>query len=219
MNPQNRHDPYGAVHKGLRAAHMRCLVMIGATDPNRDSAIEHLVRDLTDHLAMCQTHLDDEETFLHAALETRRPGASRHASEDHDAHERSFEDLSALLARLSSCAPSARNDVLSDLYRRFCRFVADDLLHMDHEEQVLLPDLQETFSDLELHEIEARIVAAIPLDRMVLFLDAMLDGLPAPISTAMLDAMRAGMPGDAFTSLMRDVTQRRALRASLASAA
>ena len=94
-----RHDPYGAVHKGIRAAHMRCLVAIGAIDPNDDASIRCLAAELTDHLAMCNTHLEDENSVLHTALEGRHPGASAHAAEDHDDHLRSFTELRGLLER------------------------------------------------------------------------------------------------------------------------
>ncbi len=219
MSHTNRHDPYGAVHKGLRAAHMRCLVAIGAADPGSDADIERLAAAIADHLTMCRTHLDDENVFIHAALEERRPGASVHAAEDHDDHEQSFAELDALLARLVSTAPEQRPAACAALYRRFCRFVADDIQHMDHEESILLPDLQAAFSDDELREIEGRIVAAIPPDVMVMFLAAMLDALPRPDGAAMLGAMQAGMPPAAYAGLMQAVTARRAGDRPLAAAA
>ena len=55
-------------------------------------AIRHLTAELTDHLAMCNTHLEDENSVLHTALEARRPGASAHATEDHDDHIQSFRE-------------------------------------------------------------------------------------------------------------------------------
>lgn len=219
MTHPTRLDPYGAVHKGIRAAHMRCLVAIGATSPASDADILRLAGEIADHLAMCQTHLDDENDVLHTALETRRPGASAHAAEDHDDHQQSFKELHALLSRLVSAAPDARAAVLADLYRRFGRFVADDLLHMDHEEHVLLPDLQAAFSDAELRDLEGRIVAAIAPDKMAMFLDAMLDALPQADGAAMLGAMQAGMPPAAYAGLMQAVADRRAVRQPLATAA
>lgn len=219
MTNPTRHDPYGAVHKGIRAAHMRCLVAIGATDPASDNAVDRLAHEISDHLAMCRTHLEDEEDFLHSALEQRRPGASAHATEDHDEHEGSFSELDELLSRLVSALTPDRPTTLAALYRRFARFVADDLLHMDHEEHVLLPDLQAAFTDPELQEIEGRIVAAIPADHMAMFLDAMMDGLPQPEVAAMLDGMRTAMPPDAHSALMQSITDRRVRRVPTSLAA
>jgi hypothetical protein len=219
MTAQPRHDPYGAVHKGIRAAHMRCLVAIGSADASSDAGIEHLAREIADHLTMCHTHLQDENAVLHTALETRRPGASAHAAEDHDDHLQSFRELEALLSRLVSTAPGARAAALAELYRRFGRFVADDLLHMEHEEHVLLPDLQAAFSDAELQELEGRIVASIAPDHMVLFLDAMLDALPKADGAAMLGAMQSAMPAEVYAALMRGIDDRRAGRSPLATAA
>ncbi|MGI1661038.1 hypothetical protein ACRDNQ_02260 [Palleronia sp. KMU-117] len=219
MITERRHDPYGAVHKGIRAAHMRCLVAIGAADAASDAQIARLVAEINEHLAMCGTHLEDENAVLHVALDARRPGATAHAAEDHDDHLASFAELKALLSPLAAAAPGNRAPVLAALYRRFGRFVADDLLHMEHEEHVLLPDLQAAFTDEELRELEGRIVATIPPEHMVLFLDAMLEAMPKADGTAMLDAMRAGMPPAAYAALMQAVEDRRRGRTSMAHAA
>jgi hypothetical protein len=219
MINERRHDLYGAVHKGIRAAHMRCLVAIGATDATSDAQIERLVAELSEHLAMCGTHLEDENAVLHVALDDRRPGASAHAAEDHDDHLHSFEELTALLSQLAAAAPDNRAPLLAALYRRFGRFVADDLLHMEHEEHVLLPDLQAAFTDEELRELEGRIVATIAPEHMVLFLDAMLEAMPMADGTAMLGAMQAGMPPAAYAALMLAVEDRRRTRAPVAHAA
>ncbi len=219
MTDQHRPDPYGPVHKGIRAAHMRWLVAIGSTDAGSDAGIAHLAAGIADHLTMCRTHLQDENAVLHTALETRRPGASAHAAEDHDDHLHSFKELDTLLSRLVAAAPQERQAILADLYRRFGRFVADDLRHMEHEEHVLLPDLHEAFTDAELRDLEGRIVAMIAPDHLVLFLDAMLEALPRAEGSAMLDAMQAGMAPDAFAALMRSLTKRCAQRSALATAA
>jgi hypothetical protein len=219
MTTLTRHDPYGAVHKGIRAAHMRCLVAIGSADATSDAGIDRLVRELGEHLTMCHAHLQHEDAVLHTALDARRPGASAHAAEDHDDHLHSFAELKALLAQLAAADHDSRAAALAALYRRFGRFVADDLLHMEHEEHVLLPDLQAAFTDEELRELEGRIVAGIAPDHMVLFLDAMLGALPEADSAAMLGAMRAGMPPTAYAALMQAVEARRETRRPLAAAA
>lgn len=219
MKSQKRHDPYGPVHKGIRAAHMRCLVAIGSADAGNDAEIDRLVAQITDHLTMCDTHLQDENSVLHTALDARCPGASAHAAEDHDDHLHSFKELNTLLSQLVSVAPDRRATVLADLYRRFGRFVADDLLHMEHEEHVLLPDLQAAFTDEELQELEGRIVASIAPAHMALFLDAMLEALPKADSTAMLSAMQSGMPPAAYAALIQAVEDRRDARKPVALAA
>lgn len=219
MTIANRHDPYGAVHKGIRGAHMRCLIAIGALDATNDSAIRRLVTELTDHLAMCNTHLEDENSILHTALDAHRPGASAHAAEDHHDHLQSFRELKGLIDRLASAPREQRQAIIAALYRRFGRFVADDLLHMEHEEYVLLPELQSAFSDSELQELEGRIVATIPPEHMVLFMDAILSALPPPDSAAMLDTMKSAMPPAPYAALMRAVEQRRNARSLLATAA
>lgn len=219
MEHQTRHDPYSAVHKGIRAAHMRCLVGIGAADANDEAGIGHLIAGIEDHLTMCDAHLHDENSVLHITLEARRPGASAHAAEDHDDHLQSFAEMRTLLEQIAVAGPADRKALLANLYRRFALFVAHDLEHMDHEERVLLPDLQEVFTDAELRELEGRIVAQIAPAHMVLFLDAMLDGLPKAESAGMLAGMKTAMPAAAYGDLMASVAARRARFAPAAAAA
>ena len=112
-----------------------------------------------------------------------------------------------------------RPAIIAQLYRRFGRFVADDLLHMEYEEHKLLPALQIAISDFELRELEARIVAAISPEHMVLFMDAILSALPRADSAAMLAAMKSAMPPAPYAALMRAVEQRRDERCLLTATA
>jgi hypothetical protein len=124
-----------------------------------------------------------------------------------------------LIDRLCSAARGQRPALIAELYRRFGRFVADDLLHMEHEEHVLLPELQSAFSDAELQELEGRIVAAISPGHMVLFMDAMLSALPSKDSAAMLAGMKSAMPPEPYAALIRGVERRREGRSLMATAA
>jgi len=90
---------------------------------------------------------------------------------------------------------------------------------MDHEERVLLPDLQDIFTDVELQELEGQIVSQIAPAHMVLFLDAMIDGLPKAESAGMLAGMKAAMPTAVYADLMAEVEARRAPFRSAAAAA
>jgi hypothetical protein len=197
------------VHLADFYSHMRCLVEIGASDASDNAGIERLIARIEDHLTMCNAHLHDENSVLHIALEARRPGASAHAAEDHDDNLQSFAEVRTLLEQIAVASGDERADLLAGLYRRFALFVAHDLEHMDHEERVLLPDLQAVFTDVELQELEGRIVAQIAPAHMVLFLDAMLDSLPEAESTGMLAGMKAAMPPAAFADLMAGVEARR----------
>lgn len=196
-----RYDFYRTVHRGLRHAHGQVLTRLGATDPGDPAARAETLAALDRHLEMCATHLADEDSEIHPALEQRRPGAAAEADDEHEAHEAAFVELRALAEQ----ARGGGRAVWDRLYRRFALLVAKDLIHMDGEETRLMPALQEAFSDDELHAIEGRIVARIPPEVMVRFLRAMLAAIPEPERRAMLDGMAAGMPGPAFANLMEAV--------------
>ncbi|TMV05596.1 hypothetical protein FGK63_16265 [Ruegeria sediminis] len=124
-----------------------------------------------------------------------------------------------LVERLVAAPAGRRGEPVAALYRRFARFVADDLIHMDHEEHDLLRDLQAVFTDAELQEMEGCIVASIPPAEMVLFMDAILGALPPADRDGLLAAMRAAMPQDAYSELMAGIERRRASRQILQNGA
>lgn len=201
-------DFYYAVHKGIRLANARLLIRLGRADAGDAHEVEAVLADLRDHLTMGLSHLTHENREIHSALDARCPGASEHAGEDHDHHERAFGELETLAGEVERAAMPFRAEALRRLYQRFALFVADDLEHMHEEETVLMPLLVRNFTRDELHGIEMRIVTSIPFEKNVLFMRAMLPAASLPERRAMLDGMAAAMPGEAFDGLMAAVLGR-----------
>ncbi|WP_413718592.1 hypothetical protein [Silicimonas sp. MF1-12-2] len=198
-------DFYYAVHKGIRLANARLLIRFGRADAGDIQEVQAVLADLRDHLAMGLSHLTHENREIHSALDQRCPGASAHAGEDHDHHERSFGELEALADEVARAPMPFRAEALRRLYQRFALFVADDLEHMHEEETVLMPLLVKHFSADERHGIEMRIVTSIPFEKNVLFMRAMLPAASRSERRAMLEGMAAAMPAEAFGALMEAV--------------
>jgi hypothetical protein len=150
---------YHAIHRGLRYGHAQLLPRIGATDFADAAAVRALAADLRGFLALAEGHLHSEETVIHPEIEAREPGATRHAHEGHDEHERAFGELAGLLDRIDTAAPADR-PALGDALDHLCaRFAAADLVHMEGWETGLLGAMHRLFGDDELRAIEGRIVA------------------------------------------------------------
>lgn len=197
-----RHDMYRAIHRGLRYGHARNLTRIGATDFGDAAETRALAADLRAYLALAEGHLGTEEDIIHPEIEAREPGATEEAHDGHDEHERAFGELASLLDRLDAADGPARQRLGDALYRRYARFVADDLLHMEGEETRLLGAMHRLFSDAELQAIEGRIVSGADPAKMTGYLRLIVPALSPAERAGMLGAMRAAMPPAAFAGVM-----------------
>lgn len=204
INEAGRHDIYRAIHRGLRNGHTKVLNRLALTDFTDPVEVDRALTQLRWFLDLAQAHLDSEESKIHPAVASRDPDAIIEAHEGHDAHESAFAELESL-ARAIEDASGQRRLVLGEhLYRRYARFFADDLLHMEGEETGLLSALHRLFDDADLAGFEGSIVAALPFPRLTGYLGLIVSALCPRERRDMLLGMQAGMPSEAFLAIMSD---------------
>lgn len=199
---ESRHNFYHAIHKALRLGHCRMLPALGALDYRDRDKTEAVMADLRNLLAVGRGHLEGENREIHAALEQRAPGASAHAADDHQDHEDSFAELEAMIVAIEQ-APAAGRELLGRrLYRRYAVFAAHDLAHMHVEETELLTALHDAFTDDELKAMEARIVAAVPPQKMAAVMMLMAPALNHGERVDLVAKLQKAMPEQAFDGLL-----------------
>lgn len=199
---ETRYDFYRNIHKALRLGHCRMLPALGSLDYRDRSRTEVVLADLRNLMAVGRGHLEGENREIHAALEQRAPGASSHAADDHEDHERSFADIEALIIAIEQ-APLPERELLGRrLYRRYAVFVAHDLEHMDIEETELLMALHEAFTDDELKAMEGRIIAAVPPQKMAAVMMLMAPALNHGERIELVAKLQKAMPEPAFDGLL-----------------
>jgi hypothetical protein len=197
-----RLDLYAGIHKALRLAMTRTLTQAGSTDPDDAAEVAATVAQVEGLLALCELHLNDENEFVHPALERARPGSAARIAAEHVHHLESIADLRDLAALVAHSAEAARGAALGRLYRALALFVADNLQHMQVEETVHNALLWAAYDDAELLAIEQQIVASIPPQAMADALHWFLPALNAPERAAMLAGMRQGMPPEPFAGVL-----------------
>ena len=200
--PVATHDFYGPVHKGLRLAQAQLLMRLGACSGEDAGELGRLLSDLVGLLSLAEHHLENEDRWIHAALEARAPGAADRLAQGHEHHRQSFEELEAMVGRVETAGAAARPGLLKQLYLRFSLFVAEDLVHMAEEEQLVLPVLQSLFSNAELQDIEDRIVGGLSPADMVAFGRFLIPAATRPDRIALLTAIRANAPAEAFSAIL-----------------
>ncbi|MFZ5545926.1 MAG: hypothetical protein ACOZJZ_20405 [Pseudomonadota bacterium] len=197
-----RHDIYGPIHKALRLLMTRALNRFGAVDVGDDRDLGDALAELDRAITVRRLHLAHENRHVHPALEAVAPGAAVQAAQDHKAHRAELDALAGDLRALRSAARHDRDRIARHIYRALARFVADNLVHMAHEEKAHNAVLWAAYDDAALQALEARIVADTEPTAMQLVLASMLPALNAAERCAMLAGMKAGMPGEAFGQVL-----------------
>ena len=199
-----RWDLYGPVHKGLRRRHAQLLQRIGSADFAGD--ITPLLADLRGHLQMAAVHLIDEEIHIHRRLDARAPDATVMLESQHNGHRHHLDALEEAIRALE--AQSHRTSLCGhSLYLAFTRFVAEDLLHMAHEEEVTWPLLCSLYSDDELAGIEAEIVASLPPALSAAIMSTMVAAVNTPQRIHLLRGIQAHAPAGDYATLLDAVVK------------
>lgn len=202
-NDAPRFDLYRPIHKALRAFMSDTLVAVGSLDIDDEADVTVVVDQTRGLLAMLAVHLDDENRFVHAAMEARRPGSARRTADDHVSHECALADLEHLLVTLerSDGAPT-RAQAAFELYRRLGLFVAENYEHMNVEERENNAVLWADYADEELVAIEGEILGSIPPEALAVGMRWMIPAINHGERVGMLQGMRAGMPPETFEGVL-----------------
>ena len=197
-----RYDSYLKVHKALRALMAETLVRIGRMDPDDDDDTCAALEQVRMTIAMAQTHLHKEETVVHPAMESRAPGSTHRAANDHLAHTSTFERIILACNDVAASRGVARAAAAQCLYRRFALLMADDFVHMHAEETENNAVLWATHTDAELMQIVERLVASIPPETMAKYLRWMVTANTPQDRTKLLSSIRLGMPRAGYLALL-----------------
>jgi hypothetical protein len=197
-----RHDMYAGVHKGLRAFMGDTLAVVGRMDPADNHDVAAALDQARGLLAICLSHLEHENRFVHVAMEARQPGSTARTGEEHIGHEEAIDELTAEIGAVERATGPARTVAAHRLYLRLATFVADNLLHMHVEETANNAVLWACYADDELQAIEHALVASIPPAEMGAVLRWMIPAMSHPARVAMLSGMRQGAPADVFAGVL-----------------
>lgn len=197
-----RHDIYASVHKGLRAFMGDTLAAVGRMDPADAEDVATALGQLRSLLAICLSHLEHENRFIHTAMEARRPGSTARTGEDHIGHEEAIDELTAEIGAVERAAGPARAAAAHRLYLRLATFVAENLLHMNVEETENNAVLWACYTDDEIQAIEHALVASIPPAEMGAVLRWMIPSTSHTARVGMLSGMRQNAPAAVFEGVL-----------------
>lgn len=200
--PAQRLDLYAAIHKALRNLLSDTLLRVGQLDVRDDAETAAVGEQVDAMLFLLAAHLNKENTYIHPAIEARLPGGANRTQADHQEHEEALDSLAADLQALRSTAGDARQTAADRLYRHLGLFTAENLQHMHVEETANNQALWASYTDDELHDIHAAILAGLSERERQVSMRWMLPALNPAERAAMLGGMRAQMPPQIFQGML-----------------
>lgn len=190
-----RYNMYGFIHKALRAFMADTLLQLGRMDLADAREVNATLQQARELLGFCRVHLDDENRFVHPALEACEPGSAARIAGEHVHHE---EDIALLLEQIDALEHRHADEAANGLYRRFAVFVGGNFEHMEYEEREHNAVLWAHYSDAQLRAIEGALVASLPPQASALGLRWMLPSIAHAERVALLGGIRAHAPAVAF---------------------
>ena len=203
-----RLDFYAGIHKALRLFMTDTLTRLGRIDADEAADLGPALAQFGTLLEVLADHVEHENSFVHAAIEARRPGGATVTADAHEEHVASIEQLRAEGLRLAALPAGQRAAAAHKLYLHLALFVAENLQHMQVEETVNNATLWALYTDAELLEIHDRLVASIAPQKMVEILRWMAPAFAPKELAGMLGGMRAGMPPEAYLGVVAVVQSR-----------
>lgn len=198
-----RFDIYALIHKGLRACLTQTLVSVGRLDWTDSGEVAAVMNEVAELLEFCRQHVDKENTYVHAAMESRRPGSAALANGDHAHHLHDIDALSTQAFTIRRLPVLRREHAVHTLYQSLARFVAENIEHMAMEEREHNRILWETHSDAEIMAIEQAIVASQKPDDAMRSLRWMLTAMQPTERAGFLSVLRSNAPAEMFDGLLQ----------------
>ena len=197
-----RMDFYAGIHKALRLFMNDTLAALGRMDAEDPAEVGAVLAQFGTLLDVLADHVKHENTFVHTAIEARRPGGAAVTADAHEDHVATIAQLREEGLRLAALPAAQRAAAAHRLYVHLALFIAENLQHMQVEETVNNAALWALYTDAELLEIHDRLVASVAPQTMVEILRWMAPAFAPQELAGMLGGMRAGMPPEAFRGLV-----------------
>jgi hypothetical protein len=139
---------------------------------------------------------------VHAAIEARQPAGAARTAEDHVEHIETIATLREETAAVRRAKRQTQPMLAHRLYHHLALFVAENLQHMHIEETANNAALWSLYSDAELHEIHARLLAGIPPAKELQVARWMIPALNPMERAGILGHAKTQMPPEAFLGVL-----------------
>lgn len=183
-----REDLFTPVHKGLRAMIYDLSTRLQKNDFTNISATRDLITHLENDFAIARSagcvlcvlahHAEDEESVIFPSVAKADSQLVQSLITDHhDLTRRELALAKSAHELLEIPEPAGRVAAGAALNRRANELFAAYIYHMNREDEVVVPLMQQHFTDAQLAAMRGTIIAGLPPDRLFAILGFMLPAL------------------------------------------
>jgi len=215
----NRYNVFNNIHKGLRGMLYDTGAMIQRTDFSQQTAVVTVNR-VNWVMDIFDEHARHEDLYLLPLAFRNNEALAREFEKEHEVDHRLSDDLrSALKSWLQSDNEGERAATGQAIFFAFNEFTAFNLYHMNKEENVLLLNLWNHYTDQDLLAAEASIVQSIEPSTLleeskwmmrsisnpeiIGWLTGIRHHAPPPVFEMYLSLAGQELPADRFTEIAR----------------
>lgn len=176
-------DLYRNVHMGQRQRLFALTVELGSTDTADMPGLSALADRCLAMTQELREHAEHEDSFIHPLLREKAPAAAKALDSEHARLEIALDDLDAQARLLADVPPERRDEAQHRVYLALNGLISAYLAHLDAEETIAMPALQERCNDEELQRVMSAFQASRTPEQRMTDLRNMLPALP-PASRA-----------------------------------
>lgn len=200
MKPKT--DLFTAIHKAIRTMLYEGGKRLQATDFADRNETQAILEHLNHVIAFLHEHAENEDKLIFPAVERVAPGITSQAEAQHREYENIQDQLVDQMDAISGCDDTMeRMKMGAKLNRIYGSFLAFSLIHLNTEEETVLPASQELMPDEELVEIRTRITSSIPPDVYERWMEYMLPSMTVSELKGMFASMRGKVPAPIFENM------------------
>ncbi len=162
-------DLYRDIHKGQRRRFFNILTQAGIFDYDDPKDLDSLYNELHSFREHMRLHAHLEEQFIHTILSQRVPGGAKQLEEDHRVIRQEFDDLIAHFEgiRAKPVDFEKRGELALEFYRAWSRFIAFYFIHINREEEHVMPALWKLCTVEELAETHKLMITSQKHEELV----------------------------------------------------
>ena len=188
-------DLFTGIHKAVRnlifTTGLKLQNLDGENGEERAALIQdiHIIFDLFDE------HAGNEDRFIFPLVAQYEPQLARDLDGEHRAHAPLVDEIKSAMQVLEEAASAeARMKALARLRIAYFEFIAEHLLHMNHEEREMLPATQRWASDEQLAATLGRIIGGMSPEMYARWMRWMLPALMPLELAGMLRGLASAPP-------------------------
>jgi hypothetical protein len=150
-------------------------------------------------------HARLEEKFIHTVLSQKVPGGARQLEEDHRVMHQKFDDIVTHFdgIRAKPADFEKRRELALEFYRAWCRFMAFYFMHINREEEQIMPTLWKLCAAEELAKTFKMIITNQKPEELAEDLEMMLPAMNLDERIEILGAGRATMSPEAYQGIVK----------------